>query len=73
MAPNNNLTLFALFCTLLQQSVLFSEVLRKAGGESRVVLFEGESHAFFNKGKQMSIPCQWEFKEACQKVFGLPD
>jgi acetyl esterase/lipase len=56
-----------------QQSVLFAEAIERAGGRARVVLYAGEPHAFFNAGKQMSIPVLYEAKEHLKRVFRLEE
>lgn len=52
-----------------QQSVLFGEAIERAGGKARVVLYEGEPHAFFNPGKQMYLPVLYEVKEHLRRVL----
>ena len=54
-----------------QLSVLFGEAIERAGGNARVVLYEGEPHAFFNPGKQMYVPVLYEVKEHLRRVFRL--
>jgi acetyl esterase/lipase len=54
-----------------QQSVLFGKAVQAAGGLAKVLLYEGEDHAFFNPGKLMELPTLYEVKEFIRDIFPL--
>jgi hypothetical protein len=51
--------------------VLFAEAIRGVGGKARVVLYEGEVHAFFHPGKTMALPTLYEMKRHIQQVWNF--
>ncbi len=42
------------------QSTLFADAIVNAGGEAKVIIYEGESHAFFNQGRVQYEDCLYE-------------
>jgi acetyl esterase/lipase len=45
------------------QSSLFADAIVNAGGTARAIIYQGESHAFFNQGKVQYEDCLYEMAE----------
>jgi acetyl esterase/lipase len=56
-----------------QQSVLYAEAIADLGGVAKALIYDGETHAFFNKNRTAHIPTMYEVGGHVREVFGLDD
>jgi dienelactone hydrolase len=54
-----------------QQSLLYAEAITDLGGVAKALIYDGETHAFFNKKRTAHIPTMYEVGKHLRKVFGL--
>jgi dienelactone hydrolase len=54
-----------------QQSLLYAEAINDLGGVAKALIYDGETHAFFNKNRTAHIPTMYEVGRHQLSGFGI--